>query len=151
MELVVVFSAKYLGYVLLAVFLFFFWRKMSKDFLLIPLISALISRFVFTELIRFFYFRPRPFIESGISPLFDHAPTASFPSGHAAFFFALSTGVYFYDKKTGYWFFAVSAAVGLARVFAGVHYFTDVLGGFAVGVFSFWLVRFLYRKFIENN
>lgn len=151
MDLIIVFSAKYIGYVLLAVFLFLFWRNKSKDFLLMPLVSALVSRFVFTEMIRFFYFRPRPFVESGVSPLFDHAPNASFPSGHAAFFFALSAGVYSYNKKAGLWFFAASAAIGLARVFAGVHYFTDVLGGFTLGVFSFWLVRFLYKKLTKNN
>jgi len=144
----IIFSAKYLGYVLLAVFLILFFRNRRKDFLIIPLFSALLSRFVFTEIIRFFYFRPRPFIENGVAPLIEHAPSASFPSGHAAFFFALSAGVYYYNKKAGLWFFAASAAIGLARVFAGVHYFTDVLGGLAIGVFSFWLVSFFYKKLI---
>ena len=146
LDLIIIFSAKYIGYIILAVFLFLFWKNKDKNFFLIPLISALVSRFAFTEIIRFFYFRSRPFIESGIGPLFDHAPTASFPSGHAAFFFALSAGVYYFNKKAGLWFFAASAAIGLARVLAGVHYFTDVLGGLAVGVFSFWLVSFLYRR-----
>ena len=144
----IIFSAKYLGYVLLAVFLILFFRNRRKDFLIIPLFSALLSRFVFTEIIRFFYFRPRPFIENGVAPLIEHAPSASFPSGHAAFFFALSAGVYYYNKKAGLWFFALSAAIGLSRVFAGVHYFTDVLGGLAIGVFSFWLVSFFYKKLI---
>ena len=148
MDLIIIFLAKYLGYILLAAFLFLFLKNRDKNFLLIPLISALVSRFIFTELIRFFYFRPRPFVEQGVSPLFDHAPTASFPSGHAAFYFALSAGVYFYNKKAGLWFFAASAAIGLARVFAGVHYFTDVLGGLAIGIFSFRLVSFLYKKFV---
>lgn len=147
MDLIIIFSAKYIGYALLVVFLFLLFKNRSKNFLFIPLISALVSRFVFTEIIRFFYFRPRPFIESGVSPLFEHAPTASFPSGHAAFFFALSAGVYFYNKKAGLWFFGLSALVALARVSAGVHYFTDILGGFAVGIISFWLVSFLYKKF----
>lgn len=146
MELIIVFSAKYLGYILLAIFLILFFKNRRKDFLIIPLLSALLSRFVFTELIRFFYFRPRPFIEQGITPLFDYAPSASFPSGHAAFFFALSAGIYHYNKKVGLWFFAASAAISLARVLAGVHYFTDILGGFAIGVFSFWLVSFLYKE-----
>ena len=145
-DYLIIFSAKYLGYSLLAVFLLLFLLNRDKYFFFVPLISALVSRFVFTEVIRLLYFRPRPFVESGISPLFDHAPTASFPSGHAAFFFALSAGVYSFNKKAGLWFFAASATIGLARVLAGVHYFTDVLGGLAVGVFSFWLVSFLYRR-----
>lgn len=151
MELIIIFSAKYLGYILLAVFLILFFKKKDKNFLFIPLISALVSRFVFTEIIRFFYFRPRPFVEQGIILLFDHPPTASFPSGHAAFFFALSAGIYSFNKKAGLWFFAGSAAIGLARVLAGVHYFSDVLAGFAIGVFSFWLISLLSKKFVYLN
>ncbi len=149
MELIIIFSAKYLSYVLLAVLLILFFKNRKKDFLFISLISALISRFVFTEIIRFFYFRPRPFIEKGVMPLFEHEASASFPSGHAAFFFALSAGIYYYNKKAGLWFFAGSAVIGLARVFAGVHYFTDVLGGLAIGFFSFWLVNFFFKKFVD--
>ena len=148
MELIIFFSAKYLGYVLLAVFLILFLKNRNRNFLFIPLISALVSRFIFTELTRFFYFRPRPFVEKAIAPLIDHAPDASFPSGHAAFFFALSAGIYHFNKKAGLLFFIASAAIGLARVFAGLHYFTDILGGLALGVFSFWLAGFLYKKFV---
>lgn len=148
MDLIIIFSAKYFGYVLLAVFLILFLKNRDKNFLFIPLVSALISRFVFTELIRFFYFRPRPFVENGISPLFEHAPTASFPSGHAAFFFALSAGIYSFNKKAGIWFFAASAAIGLARVLAGIHYPTDILGSFIIALFSYWLIKNFSKKFV---
>ena len=146
MDLIIIFSAKYLGHILLAVFLILFFKNRNKNFLLIPLISALVSRFVFTEIIRFFYFRPRPFVEKGITTLFEHAPTASFPSGHAAFYFALSAGVYSFNKKAGIWFFVVSLVIGLARMFAGLHYLTDILGGLLIGLFSYFLVRIFSKK-----
>ncbi|MEK7579836.1 MAG: phosphatase PAP2 family protein [Patescibacteria group bacterium] len=151
MELIIIFLAKYLPYILLAVFFVLFLKKINWSFLFVPLISALISRFVFTELIRFFYFRPRPFVEQGFVPLFEHDPTASFPSGHAAFFFALSAGVYSFNKKAGLWFFAASFLVGFARFLAGVHYFSDILGGAALGIFSFWLVEFLIVRFFKKT
>lgn len=144
MELVIIFLAKYLPYILLGVFFVLFLKKRSWNFLFIPLISALVSRFIFTELIRFFYFRPRPFVEQGFVPLFEHAPSASFPSGHAAFFFALSTGVFVYNKKAGTWFFIGSFLIGFSRVLAGIHYVSDIFGGFAVGLFSFWLVNLIF-------
>ena len=146
--MIIVFFAKYLGYILLAVFLVLFLKNRNPNFIFIPLISAVLSRFVFTEIIRFFYFRPRPFVENGFNPLIEHAPTASFPSGHAAFFFALSAGVYSFNKKAGYWFFGASVVISMARVLAGIHYLTDILGGLAVGVLSFWLVRFAYKKLV---
>ena len=145
----IIFSAKYLGYVLLAVFLILFIKNRNKSFLLVPLISALVSRFVFTEIIRFFYFRPRPFVEKALIPLIEHAPDASFPSGHAAFYFALSVGVYWHNKKAGLWFFAASAAISLARVFAGVHYISDILGGFVVAILSYWLVKSFSKNFVS--
>ena len=144
-DLIIIFSAKYLGYILLAVFLILFFKNRRKDFLIIPIFSALLARFVFTEIIRLFYFRPRPFVEEGIASLIEHSPDASFPSGHAAFFFALSAGIYSFNKKAGLWFFAGSALISLARVFAGLHYFTDILGGLVIGVFSFWLVSYFSR------
>lgn len=147
MELIVIFSAKYLGYALLLAFFILFLRNKNKSFLIIPLVSAIASRFVFTEIIRFFYFRPRPFVEQAVNLLIEHAPTASFPSGHTAFFFALSAGVYHFNKKAGLWFFIASFVIGLARVFVGLHYFSDILGGLAVGIFSFWLVRYLAARF----
>lgn len=150
MELIIIFSAKYLGYILLAVFLILFFKNRNKVFLFVPLISALVSRFIFTEIIRFFYFRPRPFIEQAVNPLIEHAPDASFPSGHAAFFFALSAGIYSFDKRAGIWFFAGSLLIGSARVFAGLHYFTDILGGLLIGIFSFWLVNLIFRKFPQK-
>ncbi len=151
MDYIVIFSAKYLGYILFVAFLILFLKNRNKNFLFIPLIPALVSRFVFTEIIRFFYFRPRPFVENGIVPLIEHASSASFPSGYSAFFFALSAGVYSYNKKAGIWFFIVSSLIGLARVFAGVHYFTDVLGGAAIGVFSFWFVSSLYKRLLKKD
>ncbi|MEK7537097.1 MAG: phosphatase PAP2 family protein [Patescibacteria group bacterium] len=141
MELIIIFFAKYLGYILLAAFLILFLNNQRKDFLIVPLFSALLSRFVFTEIIRFFYFRQRPFVVEAFIPLINHAPTASFPSGHAAFFFALSAGIYSFNKKAGLWFFAASSLLSFARVFAGLHYFTDVLGGFIVGFLSYLLVK----------
>lgn len=159
MNLIIIFSAKYLGYILLAFFLVLFFKNRNpegvatrpygagKNFLFIPLISALVSRFVFTEIIRFFYFRPRPFVAEMFNPLIEHAADSSFPSSHAAFYFALSAGVYSFNKKAGLWFFGVSLIIGVARVFAGVHYLTDVLGGLVLGIFSFWLISSLYKKF----
>lgn len=151
LDFIIVFSAEYMGYVLLAIFLFLFWKNKNKNFFFVSLPSALLSRFVFTEIIRFFYFRPRPFVEQGINPLIDHAPTASFPSGHAAFYFALSAGVYHFNKKAGLWFFVASFIIGLARVFAELHYYSDIFGGLVIGIFSFWLVKFLFKKFFQKN
>lgn len=108
--------------------------------------SVILSRGIFTEMIRFVYQRARPFIELGFTPLFFEN-SHSFPSGHAAFFFAVAGAVWLSDKKWGWRFFAAAALMGLARVFAGVHWPSDILAGAAVGIFSVWIAdRILTAK-----
>jgi undecaprenyl-diphosphatase len=143
-----VFFAKYLGYVLVA-FLFLFLVKNFKKhwrMLVLSLGSAVLARFGIVELIRFFHERTRPFVENNVNLLLTHSATSSFPSGHAAFFFALSTVVYLYNKKTGFLFLLTSLLISVSRVFAGMHWPSDVLAGAVIGVIVGWLVVKVFKK-----
>ena len=70
----------------------------------------------------------------------------SFPSGHAAFFFALAMAVYFYNKKWGTWFFATAILITVARVIAGVHYPPDILGGAVIGIMVAYIVFYFAER-----
>ena len=60
--------------------------------------------------------------------------TTSFPSGHAASAAAFATGVGLELPALAAPLGGLAAAVGLARVVNGVHFPSDIAGGFAVGV-----------------
>lgn len=143
--------AHYLSYLLLALFLLAVFRlyKGTRErliFLFEAILAVFFSRAVFVELIRIFLHRPRPFAaDPSIVPLLSES-SYSFPSGHAAFFFALSTTVYLYNKKLGISFFIASICIGLGRVAAGVHYPTDILGGAVLGVVVGWGVHRYFKK-----
>ena len=109
--------------------------------------AAILSRFVITNIIRWIWERPRPFVENQVNLLISHELTSSFPSGHAAFYFALSTVIYFYNKKVGVLFFIGSFLITLARVFSGVHWPSDILVGALTGIFSGWLVFKITKRF----
>jgi undecaprenyl-diphosphatase len=144
-----IFFAKYLGYFLIFL-LFLFLIKDFKKYLPIVIqgfLAAIVARLGFTEIIRLFWNRPRPFIGNHINLLLNHPASFSFPSGHAAFFFGLSTIVYFYNKKAGYLFFLASFLISIARVFTGLHWPSDILAGAIIGVFSGWLIILFSRKF----
>jgi len=147
LDTLAIFGSEYLGYFLLFfLFLFLIWKKhwlMGAQ----VLVAVVLARLVIVEAVRWLWFRPRPFAEGSFNQLLEHANTASFPSGHAALYFAISVVIYMYNKKAGILFFFASFLIGLSRVFSGIHWPTDILSGAAVGIFSGLLIIFLSRKF----
>jgi undecaprenyl-diphosphatase len=151
LDQVIVFCASYLAYILGAIFVGFLVlsqmeRSQRWELFWLSVASTLLARGVLTELIRHFYHRPRPFLALNFTPLFSDSAW-SFPSGHATFFFALSTAVYLYNRRWGAWFFAVSALITLARVAAGVHYPSDILAGAIIGIASTWLIYSVFKTY----
>lgn len=92
--------------------------------------------------------RTRPYEAiSGLVLLVGKQHDYSFPSGHtcASFACALILWKMFPGKKG---IFAVILAIGIAfsRLYVGVHYPSDVLGGFFVGLLSSELVYWLNKR-----
>ena len=112
--------------------------------------AALVARFGVAELIRFAYHRPRPYVALRIPHLLSDS-AYSFPSGHTIFLFALAVAVYGIHKKFAYWLFAAGVLIGAARVAAGVHYPSDILGGAVLGTLTGYLVFFvLWKKYLRQ-
>jgi len=150
-----IFFAKYFIYYLVAgAIILFFLIKDKKEkikYLILTLLSVILSRLIITEIIRFFWYRPRPFVAYAVNSLIKHSASASFPSGHIAFLFALSMAILFFNKKFGIAFLIISLLVGLARVFVGVHYPLDILGGIVIGIISAIVIKIIFKpKFLEK-
>ncbi len=145
-----VFLAQYLPYFLvLALLVFIFSRRPARVrwYVFVHLaLAAILSRGILTEIIRFAYPHLRPFDALGFVPLLPEAGN-SFPSGHAAFLFALAGALFYLDRRWGWAFLVLASVNGLARVFTGVHWPLDILGGTAVGLISAALVHLLLRRY----
>ena len=152
---VIVFCASYLAYILIVLFLalvfFSAYPKREKlQILLVVGISTVIARFGITELIRFFYHRPRPFLALPVHQLLTDTAW-SFPSGHATFFFAMAMIVYLYNKKVGIAFFVAVTLITVSRVIAGIHYPSDIVGGALIGIAVAYATFYFACKFSAKS
>ena len=95
-----------------------------------------------------FYFRHRPFDTYEVNLLFYPPTDSSFPANPVAITAAMAAGVWMANKKLGAAMLAVSLAYGFSRVYAGVFYPMDVVGGALIGVGAAYLV-YLVLKLIE--
>ncbi|MEU1120886.1 MULTISPECIES: phosphatase PAP2 family protein [unclassified Streptomyces] len=84
--------------------------------------------------IRGFVERPRPFRDHpGLELLADGKNDYSFVSDHATLAMAVGAGLFVAHRKFGLVGLGLAVVEGFCRVFMGVHYPTDVVGGFALG------------------
>lgn len=108
-------------------------QQMRQNALYIGTSTAL--SYGLTYLIKVIVKRPRPFIKNvNIVPVY-RAQNYSFPSGHTSSTFATATALSIAYPK---WYVIAPAyfwagTIGYSRMYLGVHYPTDVLGGIAVG------------------
>ncbi|MFF0386327.1 phosphatase PAP2 family protein [Streptomyces sp. NPDC004286] len=84
--------------------------------------------------IRGFVERPRPFLDhQGLDVLIAGKSDYSFVSDHATITMALGVGLFVANRRFGIAGIALALLEGFCRVYMGVHYPTDVIGGFALG------------------
>ena len=101
------------------------------------------------QLISHVWVRERPFVAHPSETLLLAAPShePSFPSDHAVAAFAIAFSVAFLgSRRVGALFLIGAAAVGLTRVFVGLHYPGDVAGGALVGLVAALTVFFVGRN-----
>jgi undecaprenyl-diphosphatase len=73
--------------------------------------------------------RPRPHLH----PLVAVPHDGSFPSGHATTSFAGATMLAWFAPRLAPGLYVLAAAIGFSRVYVGVHWPYDVLGGAVLG------------------
>jgi len=147
-DVLIVFAANWLiWWLVLGVFFLFFLKKITLKNIFQILALALVA-WLIAEIIKFFYFSPRPFLElSGVKLLFNHGLNESSPSGHTTLAFALATAIAFITNyKISFIFFTGALLVGLSRIVAGIHWPLDILTGAILGIITIIFFQWLKNK-----
>lgn len=107
-------------------------------------VGALITNVCLKNLVA----RTRPYeVVEGLVPLIGKPTDYSFPSGHTCASFACALVLYrILPKRYGIPAVILAALIAFSRLYVGVHYPTDVLGGLVVAIFSSCLVLWIGKK-----
>ncbi len=92
----------------------------------------------------------RPFVEgenarAAAGDLFYYPHDPSFPSNLAAVAFGAAMGIFMYNRKASIPVFVLAFLWSISRVFAGVHYPVDILGGLGIGVLTAFFTYGVFR------
>lgn len=117
-------------------------RRTAIDIVTMTIIDMLLS-FV----IGYIYPEARPFVGHNVNQLIQHVPNSSFPSNHALGTMAIALGLIAPYRTCGIVFACLAIVVGVSRVYVGVHYPIDILGGFALAL----LINACYRNLWQHK
>lgn len=118
----------------------------KKAFLLTVL--ALPLAVLLIKTIHLFFFEPRPFVSFNFVPIvMESANSASFPSRHATIAGVLAFAFIYSKSSWSLLFLPIAVWIGISRIYVGVHYPLDILGGFVVAITSLALA-ILTKKFL---
>lgn len=119
-------------------------RKAGAVCALALIFSLLFTNFLFKPLVA----RVRPYdAVEGLVPLIKKPVDFSFPSGHSSAAFAAAWVMFrMLPKKAGIPALVYAALMAFSRLYLGVHYPTDVLGGILLGILYAMAAMSVYEK-----
>jgi membrane-associated phospholipid phosphatase len=142
------------------IFLLVYLVVKKRPMLAIDISIIAISSFLLIMGLKQLFHRDRPLL-----PLIKGITNYSFPSGHALSSFIFCTILAYLiwnGKLTNSWkyfflFFLliVAVTIGISRIVLRVHYATDVIAGFSLGVIwvilSFWVIGKLKSNYLDGS
>lgn len=135
-----IFGAEYIIYLtIILIFTLAFKSGTKEKKALVLAVFAIPVTIILIKLIHLFIITPRPFA--------SYEASASFPSRHTSIMAAFTFAYIFYKSKWSALLAALAIWVGMARVYVGVHFPVDILGGVGVGFLSAFFTKIILKSF----
>lgn len=146
LDFMMIFGAESLIYlVFLLMFVLAYKGKAPERKAIILALVSLPILVIIIKIIHLFYYLDRPFMTYHLSPLILYGNDASFPSRHASIMAAITFAYFFYHSKWASLFLIFMIWAGISRIFVGVHYPLDIIGGILTGFVSILLTKQLIK------
>ena len=129
-----IFGADYLWYVIIAIAIVYFFVRPWHEKIHLVIFAGLVLLLVFlvSLLAGVLYYDPRPFVVGHSTPLIPHKPNNGFPSDHVLWSAAIAAIIFPGSRYLSLVLWLLTAAVGIARVYVGLHHATDVIGSMVI-------------------
>ena len=127
------------GYGMIALGLVLFCFKRTRKLGLAALFGIAVGALITNVTLKPLVYRARPYTHEEYRVMWEKVlalteSERSFPSGHTTAATAAMVGLFLATPKGKSWPALVFALfMGFSRIYLGVHYFTDILGGFVAG------------------
>jgi len=144
---------------LLTAALYVFRENKKKALVVLGLIAltVAISDPLSSQVLKKLFARPRPchpefFVEGGRF-LLGMYTSKSFPSSHSMNMFSVATLLFRFYPKNGVYFYSFAGLIAYTRVYNGVHYPSDAVGGAVIGCLLGWGIHagFVFVRSRLNN
>lgn len=142
-------------WILIALFLLIF--KKTRTVGVTALLALAFNHILTNEILKDAFGRPRPYtVTAELVTLIKQLSSYSFPSGHTSTSFSAAFVLFkMLPKKLGIPALVLATMIGFSRLYVGVHYPTDVLGGMIVGfmcsVWAYYVVQLVQKKIGEKK
>jgi len=120
--------------------------RKRRDAFTVVLLAVLLGSTTADEIVKPLVHRARPFETMSGDVIGGRPDDKSFPSGHSANAFAAATALSHLVPRTAFVWWTLATAIAFSRVYLGVHYPLDVIGGALLGVGCGWLAVWLTRS-----
>ena len=139
-------SLRVLTYVFWLILIVYFWTKKEKKLALLITVGIAVGA-LFTYPLKFLIDRARPYDQITDTRLLTPAESdPSFPSGHAEMSFLAATVISRFHPEYSKYLYAFSFIVALSRIYVGVHFPADAIGGIIVGILMGKLMIIVARR-----